>query len=156
MESCENETSVALGILFALVSAFSFGFGDVSARRAMMHLPASVTLLIVLVLVSLVSIIAVLVIHGAGGFSGLPVQFFGLMALQAVFGYVTGQLLHLTSMRLTSVTLVAPIIGASPLLALLLAVTLGGESPNLPTVIGSLVVVAGVAVLLTDRTRVTV
>jgi drug/metabolite transporter (DMT)-like permease len=34
---------------------------------------------------------------------------------------------------------------------MLMGVTLGGERPNLPTVVGAFVIVAGVVILLTDR-----
>jgi drug/metabolite transporter (DMT)-like permease len=142
---------MTLGIIFALMATVGWGAGDVFARRALDHMTSSLAMTLAMFVIVPTLVGLALLVHGPSAFAGLPLAFYGLAALGGVLGYVSGQLLHLAAMNKAGVTLTAPLIGAAPLLAMLMAVTLGGERPNLPTVVGAIVVVAGVVVLLTDR-----
>ena len=144
---------MALGIFFALLAALSLGGSQVLARRAMFHLPVSVTVVLSM-LVIMVGVASMgLIIEGPSAFLGLPGEFFLWVALLAVFSYVTGQLLLFTALHYANVAIAAPIVAGHALFSLLFAVTLGGERPNLPTVLGAFVIVAGVTIILSDRNR---
>ena len=142
---------MTLGIVFALMAALGWGAGDVFARRALDHMPSGLAMILALFIIVPTLASLALIVHGLSAFTSLPLAFYGLAALGGALGYVTGQVLHLAAMNKAGVTLTAPLIGASPLLAMFMGVTLGGERPNLPTVVGAFVIVAGVVVLLTDR-----
>lgn len=142
---------MTLGIIFALMATVGWGAGDVFARRALYHMSSSLAMTLAMFVIVPTLVGLALIVHGVSAFTGLPLAFYGLAALGGVLGYVSGQLLHLAAMNKAGVTLTAPLIGAAPLLAMLMAVTLGGERPNLATVVGAFVVVTGVVILLTDR-----
>jgi drug/metabolite transporter (DMT)-like permease len=142
---------MTLGIVFALMAALGWGAGDVFARRALDHMPSGLAMTLAMFVIVPTLVGLALLVHGPSAFTGLPLVFYALAALGGALGYVSGQLLHLAAINKAGVTLTAPLIGAAPLLAMLMGVTLGGERPNLPTVVGAFVIVAGVVILLTDR-----
>ena len=144
-----------LGMTFALLAALSWGSSDVFARRAMAHMPISVLMVMSMVIILLGTGSLALLTSGVSAFTGLSPVFFGWVALMAVFGYITGVMLQFLGLRTAGVGLVAPIIGgATPLFALLLAVTLGSERPSLATVAGALIIVTGIVLIVSDRKRV--
>ena len=145
---------MSLGILFALLAALGWGSGDVFARRAMAYVSPGIVLVLATVIIAVGLGVLGAVVYGPGAYGDLPLRFYGLVALMAFFSYATGQGLYLLGMKHAGVTLAAPIVGASPIFAIAFAVTLGGERPSLPTLLGAFVVVAGVAVILSDRDRV--
>ena len=142
-----------LGIFFALMAAVGWGTGDVFVRRAIAHIPLRVVLTVVMVITMLSMGALGLFIDGVGAFSP-PLVFFAWVALMALFSYVTGQWLQYLSLSRTGATIIAPIIGTQSIFAVILGVTLGGERPNLPSIIGAIAVVTGVVIVLSDRNRV--
>ncbi len=139
------------GILLALLGALGAGAGDVFTRRALTRLPLSVVLVIIMGIVLIVVTVLGLLTSGVHAYFGLSFAFFAGVAAMAVLGYGIGQPMHLFGLRKAGVTIVSPILGTAPIFALLLGVTLGGERPNLPTVVGALAIVIGVAVVLSGR-----
>ncbi len=144
---------MAVGIFFALLAALCLGGSQVVARRAMFHLPVSMTVVVSIVVIVVVVGGMGLIIEGPSAFLGLPGEFFLWVALLAAFSYVTGHLLLFTALHYASVTVAGPIVAGNALFSLLFAVTLGGERPNLPTVLGAFIIVAGVTIILSDRKR---
>jgi drug/metabolite transporter (DMT)-like permease len=145
---------MALGIFFALLAALALGSGSVIARKAMFVVSVPVAFVVSLgVILAAIGSMA-MIVEGPSAFIGLPLTFYLSITLLAVLGYVTGQFFHFTALSKTAVTIVAPIVAGNALFSLLFAVTLGGERPNAPTVLGAFIIVAGVVIILTDRNRV--
>jgi len=62
-----------------------------------------------------------------------------------------GRLLNYTSVRLAGVSRASPVVGASPLFAIVLAITVGGESIDLPTLLGAFSIIGGLFLVLSQR-----
>ena len=71
--------------------------------------------------------------------------------LSGVINFPLGRLLNFTAVDLAGVYRATPVIGASPLFATALALTIGGESINAPTLLGTLSIMAGMVVVLSQR-----
>ena len=141
------------GILLSLLGAVGAGSADVFMRRAVNRLPLTLVLMVIMSIILIGVTLLGLLTAGPGAYVGLSLTFFLGVTAMAVLGYVIGQTLHITGLGKAGVTVASPILGATPLLALFLGVTLGGERPNLPTVLGAFVIVMGVVVVLSDRKR---
>jgi drug/metabolite transporter (DMT)-like permease len=145
---------MSLGVLFALLAALGWGAGDVMFRRALPWASNSAVLLINSFFVLAVLGIVTLLVHGIDGFTVLTPRVLGLIALMGALAYLTGLMLFLQGIRRAGVTIAAPIIAAAPLVALILAVTLGGERPGVLTVVGAIIIVVGIGVIVSERNRV--
>ena len=143
-----------IAILLVLAATIGWGSGDVFVRKAMFGATAeTVTLLLISVVVVVLGITGV-VLEGAAAFWAEGRSFFALTAVMGLLTWLTGNLLYFHGMRLAGVIIAAPILGAAPLFAIGLAVGFGGERPGPTVLIGTVAVVAGVAILVTDRDKV--
>ena len=143
-----------IGILLAIAAALAWGAGDVFARRAMFGArPEAVTVVVAGMVLLALGALGV-VSAGAGAFAAPSVAFVGLTAAMGLLAWLGGNLLYFHGMQRAGVVVVAPLLGITPLFAIALAVTLGGERPSVATLAGALAIVAGVVVVLTDRRRV--
>ena len=62
-----------------------------------------------------------------------------------------GRLLNFTSVSKLGVARAAPIVGASPLFAAVLGVTVGGETMNLLIFAGTVTIICGIALIVGQR-----
>ena len=145
---------MGLGILLAIAAALGWGAGDVFVRRAMLGArPETVTIVAAgMVLLAVADLVAGS--SGVGAFAAPIAAFVGLTAVMGLLTWLGGNLLYFHAMARAGVVVVAPILGLTPLFAIALAVTLGGERPSVTTLAGTLAIVTGVLIVLTDRKRV--
>ena len=141
-------------LVLSLLAALGWGTGDVFSRKAALYAPAGLVVIGMTALAAFGLGLGALVIHGPAVFVDGPWHFYALVALMGLTSYAGGQLFYLFGMQRAGVTITAPIIGAVPLIAVTLAVGFGGERPNAQTVVGAIVIVAGIMVVMTDRNRV--
>ena len=144
---------MGLGIALALVATLCWGAGDVFARKAMFNASAEVVLLVTVAMVAAVLGIVGLAMEGADAFVASRTSFYALVALMGFLAYLTGNLFYFHGMRRAGVTVVAPVLGASPLFAILLAVVIGGEQPATATLVGAVAIFVGVGIIMSDRGR---
>ena len=143
-----------LGIALTLVAAVGWGAGDVFARKALFNASETAVLASMIALTALSLGLVGLVLKGPGAFVGLGLRFFALAVVMGLLTWVLGNLMNFHAMQRAGVVITAPILGAVPLPAIFLAVTLGGERPDVWVIVGAITIVGGVIVLLTDRDRV--
>ena len=142
-----------LGILLTLAAAFGWGAGDVFARKAMFSAPAEMVLAVMVAMVIVALGVVGMLLEGAGAFGSKDLAFFALVAFMGLLSWITGNLFYLHGMKQATVVIAAPILGTAPLISIFLAVVFGGERPGLATVAGAFVIVIGVGVLVSDRSR---
>ena len=145
---------MSLGIALALAATLGWGTGDVLARKAALHAPAGAVVVAMTGIVALVLAAVVAVTSGIGSLTVGPWWFYPLVIVMGLLSYLGGQALYLLGMQRAGVTLTAPIIGAVPLLTVAMAVAFGGERPSLPTLLGAGIIVTGILLVVTDRSRV--
>ena len=139
-----------LGIVLAITSAFCWGTGAIFARLGLRGINASTgTLISMLSSIMLVGLLALTmnfddIVHLAP----MALLWFSLIG---VVNYVLGRQFNYSSIRYIGVTKAAPLFASAPLFAMVLAVTLIGESVNPAIVTGTLVIVAGLYLVVTSK-----
>ena len=76
---------------------------------------------------------------------------FAWFLLSGFLNFPLGRLLNYTSVSKLGVSKSSPIVGASPLFAALLAVTVGGETLNLPILLGTVLIIGGITFIVTSK-----
>ena len=139
-----------LGIALGLSAALGFGLSAVFARLALQHMRATTG--------TLISLIVGTVIAMALAFAIYPDKILGLSAvaflwflLSGFINFPLGRVLNYVSVGLVGVSRSTSIVGASPIFATTLAVTIGGESLSLLTLLGTLSIIGGLALILSQR-----
>lgn len=139
-----------LGATLALAAALGFGASAVFARIGLQHMRPTTGAFISLLVGIAVTLTIALVFHfddilALGGIA------FAWLLLSGTLNFPLGRLLNFTSVNKIGVARSAPIVGASPLFAAILAVTLGGESMNLYIFAGTLVIIGGIALIVGQK-----
>ena len=140
--------------LLILVAVVGWGVGDVFARKALFGARAETVLAVIVAVVALSVGTAGLAFEGVGAFWPVGARFLALTALMAILSWASGVLLQFHALRLVGIVIASPLFGTAPLLAIAMAVLLGGERPSAATLVGAALVVVGVGFLVADRRRV--
>ncbi len=136
-----------LGVIFALSAAVGFGATAFFARLSVQHMRPTTGVIVSLVVgVFFMSIFMLVMERGAA--LSLDLWTFALMVLTGCASFLGGRLLNFVAVSKIGVARSSPVVGASPLFAVLLAMLLSGETPNLPVAVGAIAIVSGVVVVL--------
>ncbi|MCY4624477.1 MAG: DMT family transporter [Chloroflexi bacterium] len=138
------------GILFALGASTVWGMANVWIRLALRDMRPTTSAVFSLFAGLLLLIPLSLVLH----WSDLTAMTVG--AIVAVFFYgmsnfLLGRFLNYSSISRIGLSRSVPIVSASPVPALLLAILLLGEEVNLLLIVGAMVVLSGVLLIVTER-----
>ena len=139
-----------LGATLALAAALGFGASAVFARIGLQHMRPTTGAFISLLVGIAVTLTIALVFH-LDDILALDGIAFAWFLLSGTLNFPLGRLLNFTSVNKIGVARSAPIVGASPLFAAILAVTLGGESMNLYIFAGTLVIISGIALIVGQK-----
>ena len=139
-----------LGVVLGLSAALGFGGSAVFARLALQHMRPTTGTLISLTVGTVIMAVIALALHPSEIFALSGVVLLWLL-LSGIINFPMGRLLNYTGVRLAGVAGASTIVGASPLFALVLAVSIGGESVNLLTLLGTFSIVGGMSLVLSQR-----
>ena len=139
-----------LGVIFGLTAAVGFGVSPFFARLGMQHVRPTTGTLISLSVGATIAMAAALVLH-SGEIFALSGTAFLWFLFAGVVSFAMARLLNYTGVHFAGVARATPIIGASPLFAAILAVSVGGETASVPVVLGTGLIVAGLVMVLTQR-----
>ena len=139
-----------LGIVFTLISAIGFGSAAVFAKLAMKYVHSSTTTFFSVLVGAFVSFAIVLVFQ-FDTILTLTAVAFAWFTFSAFVTFILGRYLNYTSVDLIGVSKATPIVASSPFFAAILAITIGGESINMPLALGTLSIVAGLVVILSKH-----
>ncbi len=139
-----------LEVGLGLCAALGFGTSPIFARLGLRYMRPTTGTLVSLIVGTAITMSLALLFHLEEVFalSGFAFVWF---LLSGVMNFPLGRLLNFVSVDMAGVYRATPIIGASPLFATALALTVGGESINAPTLLGTLSIIAGVMVVLSQR-----
>lgn len=144
------ETLAAPPVVYALamVPAVLWGFSPVLSKRGMAAGGTSLQASLTVVLVdSVLYLVALLALQGFDLFAGLTPATLGLFVLAGVVGTALGRLATFTGVDRVGASVNSAGISARPLFATTLAVFFLGESASLSTLVGIVLLVAGLALL---------
>ena len=138
------------GILFALGASTVWGMANVWIRLALRDMRPTTSAVFSLFAGLLLLIPLSFLLH----WNDLTAMTLG--AVVAVFFYgmtnfLMGRFLNYSSISRIGLSRTVPIVSASPVPALLLAILLLGEEVNLLLIVGALIVVSGVLLIVTER-----
>ena len=138
-----------LGILLAFLAACGWGSAAVLARLGLQHMRSTTGTLISLVTGFAFTTILALIFH-LGDIVSLAAMAFMWFFLVGIINFPMGRFFKFTGVQLAGVTRAAPISGTFPLFATILAITIGGEPLRLPIIIGTVAVVTGLGLILSE------
>jgi len=139
-----------LGILLAIAAAFFWGTSAIFSRLGLQNIKASTgTLISILSSILVVGLLALTlnfddIIH----ISPTALLWFGLIG---VVNYVLGRQFNFLSITHIGATKATTLFASAPFFAIILAVTLIGESINPTSIIGTFVVIAGLYLVITSQ-----
>jgi drug/metabolite transporter (DMT)-like permease len=139
-----------LGVLFSLAAAAGFGGSAVLARIGLQYVRPVTGTLISLIVGILITTILAFVFH-YDDIRGLAAIAFAWFLLVGILNYPLGRLLNYTSVSKLGVSKSAPVVGASPLFAAVVAVTFGGETMNLPLFVGTVAIIGGIGLIMGQK-----
>ena len=136
-----------IGILFALSAAVGFGATAFFARLSVQHMRPTTGVIVSLVVGVICTSVFVVAMDGAAALS-LDWTQIVLLFLAGGASFVGGRLLNFVAVSKIGVARSSPVVGASPLFAVALAVLLLSETPNLTVAVGTISIITGVVVVL--------
>ena len=139
-----------LGAVLAITAAFCWGAGAIFTRLGLQHIKAS-TGTFISMLSSIVLVAALAFTLNFEDMMSLTPKAFWLFCLIGFINYFIGRQFNYLSIRYIGVTKATPLFAAAPVFALILAVTILGESVNAPIIAGTLAVVAGLYLVVTSK-----
>ena len=139
-----------LGVILGLTAALGFGASSVFARLGLQHLRSSTVTLLSLIVGTTITMSIAFALHSGEIFALSGVAFLWFLLLGAIT-FPLGRYLNYTGVSLAGVSRASAIIGASPMFAVILAVTITGESVNAPILLGTVFIIGGLALILSQR-----
>lgn len=138
------------GILFALAAALVWGMGNVWVRIALQGMRPTTAAVFSLFIGLLLLFPLALILHWddvTGITSGvlLTIFFYGMA------NFLTGRFLNYSSISRIGLNRSIPIVASSPVFALTLAVIFLDESLNAFIILGTMVVMTGILLIVTER-----
>ncbi len=139
-----------LGAAMALTAAMGFGAAAVFARIGLQYMRPTTGAFVSLLIGIAITLTLALVFHFDDilALSGIAFIWF---LITGTLNFPLGRLLNFTSVNKIGVSRSAPIIGAAPLFSGILGVTVGGESMNLFIFTGTLVIIGGIAMIVSQK-----
>ena len=139
-----------LGVTFALLAATSWGFSAILVRLGVQSLrPTTGTWMSLIP--GIILIMALAAIFNWDNIASLAAIAFFWFALSGLFNFALGRLLNATSIQLAGVARATPLFSTAPLFATILAIIFLGESITVWLLLGTLTIVAGIALITSDQ-----
>ena len=139
-----------LGVVLSLAAAAGFGGSAVLARVGLQYVrPVTGTLISLLVGIVITTTLA-FVFHydDIVNLAAIAIAWFLLVG---ILNYPLGRLLNYNSVSKLGVSKSTPVVGASPLFAAVLAVVFGGETMNLPILVGTVIIISGIGLIVSQK-----
>ncbi len=135
------------GILFSLLAASGFAATAVFARTALQRMSTPYGTLLSLFVSTVAAMIIAAVLH-PGELLGIGVVALGWLFLVGFLNFPLGRMFNYTSVRMVGVSKASTVVATSPLFATVLAVIILGESVSPITLLGTVAVIGGLALML--------
>ena len=139
-----------IGIALALVCTLGFGATAVFARLGVQYVPVGPGTLVSLIVSTIVTAAVTVAFQPADLVTITGTGLF-LAFVVGLLSYPTGRLLSFTGVRLVGVSRSSTIVGAAPLFATAIAVAFAGESVTIPLLVGSVSIVGGMTLILSQQ-----
>lgn len=142
---------MALAIVFALLAAVGWGAGAIFARLGLQHM-RSTTGTVVSLAAGVVTVGTLALAVNRDIMFTLPVVTLLWFLLLGTINYPLGRYFSFLGVHLAGVSRASPILAAAPVVAVILGITLGGESLTPFIAMGAVLIIGGVVLIVTERT----
>jgi transporter family protein len=142
---------LTLAIVFALLAAVGWGAGAVFARLGLQHM-RSTTGTVVSLAAGVVMVGSLALAVNRDIMFTLPVVALLWFLLLGTINYPLGRYFNFLGVHLAGVSRASPILAAAPVVAVILGITLGGESLTPFIGLGTVLIIGGVVLIVTERT----
>ena len=139
-----------LGVILGLSAALGFGVAAVFARIGLQDMKPTAATLVSLVVGTIITMVLAFIFHAEVIFELAGAAFLWFL-FSAFINFPLGRLLNFTGVSLVGVSKSAPIVGSSPLFATVLAISIGGESINLMIALGTVAIIGGLVLILSQK-----
>jgi drug/metabolite transporter (DMT)-like permease len=139
-----------LAILFALIAATGFAFNSLFARLGSQGSGPRAGAAISLVPSFILAATPALILHRATYFE-IPLTAFLWIAIMGILQFPLGRLFNYTAISKIGATRASPLFTTQTLFGSTLAIIFLGERPNMAIILGTIAVVLGVILIVTDR-----
>ena len=126
------------------------GHRNRSSALSVQHMRPLTVTVVSLVVGAAISVTAAVIVDG-GAMVRITAAALPWLIASGLLNFHAGRLLNFTGVSLAGVSRSSPIVGATPLFALVLAVLLGGETVNAAIIAGTLAIIAGLALVLSQQ-----
>ena len=141
---------MTLAIVFALLAAVGWGTGAVFARLGLQHM-RSTTGTVVSLAAGVVMVGSLALAVNRDIMFTLPVVALLWFLLLGTINYPLGRYFNFLGVHLAGVSRASPILAAAPVVAVILGITLGGESLTPFIGLGTVMINVGVVLIVTER-----
>ena len=139
-----------LGIGLSLLAGVGFGATAIVVRLSVQHMRPLTVTVVSLVVGAAISVTVAVIVDG-GAMVRITAAALPWLIASGLLNFHAGRLLNFTAVSLAGVSRSSPIVGATPLFALVLAVLLGGETVNAAIIAGTLAIIAGLGLVLSQQ-----
>ena len=139
-----------LGLVLGLSAALGFGSSAVFARLGLQHVRSTTGTLASLVAGTGIAMALALGLHFRDILALSGTAFLWLLLVGAL-NFPLGRLLNFTGVSLAGVSKTSSIVSSSPLFAAIFAISIGGETISAPILLGTLTIMGGLALILSQR-----
>ena len=138
------------GILLGFLAACGWGSAVVFAKIGLRSLPTGAGTLVSLWAGFIFLTITIFCLNQQRDLLDVGVSSLFLMALLGIITYPIGRFCNYTGITYIGVSRATPIVASNPLIATVWAITLGGEKIHFLTGIGTLAIIAGISLILSE------
>ena len=139
-----------IGILFALTAALAWGIGNVWVRIALQGLRPTTASVITLFTGMLLLFPLALVLHW-DEVKGISAGVLLIIFFYGMANFLMGRFLNVLSISRIGLNRAIPIVASSPVFALILAVIFLDESLSALIILGTITVMAGILLIVTEQ-----
>ena len=136
-----------LGIIFAFCAALGFGFNQIFVRIATQRITGPAAAFFSVSTGAVIAIALALIFHWED-FKELTLVVFAWYLLLATLHHPLARTLNFTAISMIGASRAAPLSAAAPVFSAVLAISLLGERPTIMLYLGTLVVIAGMTLIV--------
>ena len=139
-----------MGLILAISAACGFGVSVVLARIGMRYArPTSVA--VVSTISGMIVVLTIAFLVNWDKIISLSFSVIPILVLCGILNFVLGRLLSYTGISLSGVSKTAPIVGIAPIFSLIFAISIGGEHLTPLTLLATMLVAAGIALIMSKQ-----
>lgn len=139
------------GVLLALLAAHGWAAGAIFTRLGLQAgmRPAPGTL--ISLLFSFLAVVVLSIFTDFSAIFSVPLPVILMMSVAGILNFPLGRLFNFLSVDRLGVARATPVLGASPLFAMILGAIFLNEIPNLYVLGGALLILAGISIIMSER-----